>query len=456
MTDKTSRPANTMLVAFRAENVRSFRDRVEFSMEATALSERGVARKIPWRQDRESYKEILPVAAVFGANASGKTNLLRAMDDMQRVVLASFRNKRRSVRPRRLFRRPFLLDPAYQDKPTWFEIELIIGGVLYEYGFELNDRTIVSEWAIYHPKGRPANLFRRQKGGIVFGEHLKASSHAKLLRNMVRADSLFLSVVGAIDLSELSALNSLYNWFDRNFNLCAASSRESRWAYTTHLLEHENRRDQVLELLQIADLGITDAQARQADPEVLEKFRTIFESMQEVQDDPNLTIDAEAIVGFSLSHQGVGGTYELDASDESLGTLVWLGLIGPLLDSLIEGTVLLADELESSLHPALVTEIVRMFQNPKSNPQGAQLIFNSHEARLLGNSSEDRVIGRDQAWFAEKSNDGASAIYPLSILGPRKSESIARRYLEGRYGATPILSHSEFGHFASRIASGSE
>lgn len=421
-------------------------------MEATTLAEEGVPRVIPWREDNRSFVRVLPVAAVFGANASGKTNLLRAMDDMQRLVATSFRGRARPSRHRKIFRRPFLLDASYERSPSRFEIDLVIRGVRYEYGFEIDDSRVVSEWARRFPKGKAATIFRREYNDVNLGEN--KSAKAKILKDLVRDDVLLISTAAALSYPPLMALNE---WFETNLTFCAASSREARWAYTAHLLEHEDRREQVLDLLQIADLGITGARTRPADPDMVEKLESFIRSIHEGEDDSDsLDFVGETIVGFSLSHRGRRGSFELDSNDESLGTLVWLGLIGPLLDALVSGTVLLADELESSLHPDLVGEIVRLFQSPISNPNGAQLIFNSHEARLLGNSTEDRIIGRDQAWFAEKSNDGGTRLYPLTDFAPRKSEAIARRYSEGRYGATPILSHVEFGSFAAKITSDSD
>jgi hypothetical protein len=144
---------------------------------------------------------------------------------------------------------------------------------------------------------------------------------------------------------------------------------------------------------------------------------------------------------------------DLDPNDESLGTLVWFGLIGPVIDSLAKGSVFLADELDSSLHPALVSQLVRLFQDPETNPHRAQLIFNSHDATLLGDSGT-RQLGRDQIWFTEKLRGGSTRLYPLIDLEPRKEEAVGRRYLAGRYGATPILSDHEFMAAAELIAAG--
>ena len=122
--------------------------------------------------------------------------------------------------------------------------------------------------------------------------------------------------------------------------------------------------------------------------------------------------------------------------------------------ALADGSVFLADELDASLHPALVSELIRLFQQPETNPHRAQLIFNSHDATLLGDAVTDRMLGRDQIWFVEKSNNGSSRLYPLVDLEPRKQESIGKRYLAGRYGATPILSSQEFAAAAELITSG--
>ena len=173
-----------------------------------------------------------------------------------------------------------------------------------------------------------------------------------------------------------------------------------------------------------------------------------------VDDAQSLRFDEPPFIGIALSHQGKHASVELDTAEESLGTLVWLGLVGPVLDALANGVVLLVDELESSLHPGLVAQLVRTFQNPRTNPRGAQLIFNSFEAGLLGNSVDDRILGRDQAWFTEKQhNDGSTQLYPLTDLSPRKAEAVGRRYLAGRYGATPIISDAEFDSLAEQVLS---
>jgi len=458
MKDKKHPNAETMLLAFRASNVRSFRDRFDLSLQATAIAEENVARSIPWRHgDTASGRvKVLPAAGVFGANASGKTNVLRVMDDMRDFVNMSFpesvRHRGRKDRTLRAWRRPFRMDGQSEGEPSYYEVDIVIDGVRYEYGFEVDDHEILSEWAYKYPRGKAATIFRRD------GDELEVKTPgAGPAKRLLRRDALFLSLAQAVEYEELEPL---YKWFRNNLILAAASSREARWRDTVNLMTNDLRRRQVLDLLRVADLGITDATPQSPDPKQIERVRGIMKALRTAMPDDFPDVGEEdfsdfelnAAVGLFLSHKGANGHVQFDASDESLGTLVWLGLIGPVLEALANGTVLLADEIESSLHPRLVTELVRMFQKPDTNPNGAQLIFNSHEARLLGNSQADRVIGRDQVWFTEKLSDGGTRLYPLSDMNPRSDEAVARRYVEGRYGGTPLISQAEFAALAKSVA----
>jgi uncharacterized protein len=443
----SSPDARTMMVSFSARNVRSFRDSIEFSLEATPISERGVPRTLPWREDGPRPARILPAAGIFGANASGKTNFLRVLSDMRQLVMTSFRAGGSS---RQLEHHPFRLDSDYEQAHSKYEIGLILNGVRFDYGFEIESNHVISEWARRYPRGKAATIFRRDHLHVRVGEDYRAKGRA--VSEILRPNSLYLSAAAAAD---HPGLRPLFNWFDANLWLCEAATRPERWQYTTNIMRNAGYRELLMGMLQAADLGITDAQVRQPPPEMQEHLDRIVKVLLEMDTEQGITsrLSEEGFVGISLSHQGKRGNVELDTAEESLGTLVWLGLIGPVVSALASGTVLLVDELESSLHPTLVRQLVRMFQHPRLNPNGAQLIFSSHEPGLLGNSVNERVLGRDQVWFTEKLHDGGTRLYPLSDLGPRKEEAISRRYLEGRYGATPIISDAEFDALAAMITS---
>src|ERR1022692_2164695 len=245
-------------------------------------------------------------------------------------------------------------------------------------------------------------------------------------------------------------------WFAGNFRLAEARGRQLRQAMTTKLLDDDVSREPVLALLRAADLGVTGAKKRRLDPVMKERLQRAARILAGQEGEPDGAGEGLALeeLGVRLTHRAAGGEVELDAQDESLGTLVWFGLVGPVVEALADGAVLLADELDAGLHPALVAELIRLFQDPESNPRRAQLVFNSHDATILGDSSGDRIIGRDQIWFTEKRTDGSTRLYPLADLDPRKEEAIGRRYLAGRYGATPILSRQEFDAYAKFVTSG--
>ena len=431
------------LVAFKAENVRSFRDCVEFSLMATGLAEERFVRPVEWREGGSPIG-VLAVAGVFGANGSGKSNLLKVMDDMRSHVLHSFRQ---GDLEGRIPRRPFVLDQEARNRPSRFEIDLILEGVRHEYGFVIDDEQVVEEWAYHYPKGRAALIFRRVGDEVEAGSVERQKTRA--VQELIRSNALFLSTAAS---AKHGALMPLYQWFSRNLILAEADSRPWRQALTTQMLSEDHHRDRVLALLQAADLGVTSAQKREPDPIIQERFRRAVRILQGIEEEPESdegpTFEE---LGVELVHRGTGGEEVLlQAEDESLGTRVWFGLIGPVVQALESGSVFLADELDASLHPALVTELVRLFQDSETNPRRAQLVFNSHDPTLLGDSVGERLLGRDQIWFTEKNNDGSTRLYPLVDLDPRKQEAIGKRYLDGRYGATPILSHQEF---AAAVAS---
>lgn len=436
----------SVLVAFRAENARSFRDHLDLSLLATSMAEEEFVRPVPWREGGSPIA-VLPVAGAFGANGSGKSNVLKVMHDMRTLVLRSFRqgDPEGGIDDRR----PFLLDHRARTEPTRFEIDLVLDGIRYEYGFVVDDDRVIEEFAYWYPKGRTAVLFERSGDHVELGSVERAKGRAVL--ELLRPNALFLSTAASANHPRLLPL---YQWFGRNLVLAEADSRPFRQAMTTEMLSEPDSRAQVLALLHAADLGVTDARKHDLDPVMQDRLRRAVRILNGLEGEPE-TDEGPTFeeLGVVLSHQGTDGDVPLDPFDESLGTRVWFGLIGPVVKALQAGSVFLADELDASLHPALVSELIRLFQDPETNPRRAQLVFNSHDASLLGDAVTDRLLGRDQIWFVEKRNDGSSHLYPLVDLNPRKQESVGKRYLAGRYGATPILSPQEFAAAADLITS---
>jgi uncharacterized protein len=432
----------SVLLSFRGRNVRSFRDEFELSMLATTLSEKEVRRSVSWREGGTPI-DVLPLAAIFGANASGKTNVLRAMHDMRMLVLQSFRQPPTAKMPHV----PFRLDPACAAKPSRFEIEIILEGVRHEYGFEFDSERVLEEWAIRYPHGRAAVLFERRGDEVEYGATARTKSRA--VGELLRENALFLSTAAH---ANHPVLLPLYEWFSRNLLLADAMTRAWRQAYTVQILEEDSNGQLVLDLLRAADLGISGARKYEVDDETRERLRRVARILAGEEEAEGQSLEPLLEDVMLLEHRGAAGAVEFGPHEESLGTLVWFGLVGPVIDALARGAVFLADELDASLHPALVAQLVWLFQSKETNPNRAQLIFNTHDVTLLGDTSSNRVLGRDQIWFTEKENVGATRLFSLTDLDPRKDEAIGKRYLAGRYGATPILSKERFRHIGELVA----
>lgn len=424
-----------MLLAFSGTNVRSFRDKFTLSLLATRVTEPRIAREVPWRQGGEPIG-VLPSAVLFGANASGKSNVLRAMADLRSLVLHSFRKgDPTGGLPRWPFR------PA-TDQPTSYEVDLVLDGVRHVYSVTIDDERVLEERAVRYPHGKEALLFRRQGDDLEFGPPLR--SQGRWISKLLRPNAAFLSTAAA---TNDETLLPLFAWFTRNLRLAQAANRHLRLAQTAEMIADAASNDRLLRLLRAADFGIVGAKRRDMDPEMRDRLRRAVHILAGREGEPEGSEAASIAIddyGFVLEHSSNGTTFELDQDDESLGTMVWLGLIGPVIDALEHGSVLLADELDASLHPVLVERLVRLFQDPTTNPRRAQLIANAHDVHLVDGTGTDRIIGRDQVWFTEKKADGSTSLYPLLDFSPRRDESVGRRYLGGMYGATPIVSEAEF------------
>ena len=419
------------LVAFKVRNVRSYRDEATLSLQATRLANPEVVRDVMTAS--AAPERILPVAGLFGANASGKSTILKAMMDMRTLVLGSFRTGGRGTGLRR---RPFLLAPAQDTATSEFEIELLLDGVHWQYGFEIDDRRVLREFAYHYPRGRQALVFEREDEGVSFGATFRAAGRA--LRPLLRENALLLSTFFA---TNERRFDSHFEWWRRNLPVATSDNRWARTVHTAGLVKADASRGHVLSLLHAADLGLVDIKVVKPDADVLERVRQAMRVLRD--EDPS---DEELVVEdmIQLVHHGGGRDVAFDPEDESTGTQVWTGLAGPVLDALGSGDVLLVDELDASLHPHLVAGLIDLFQDPRKNPKCAQLIFNAHDTTILGDAGERRSLGRDQIWFTEKDDDGATRLYSLADFRPRRDESIARRYLHGRYGGVPNLDPTGF------------
>jgi hypothetical protein len=393
-----------VLLGFTVANVLSLRDEQTLSLVSDGL-DGSPARPTGLVMEGRPVR-ALPAVGIYGANASGKSNVLTALRQMRAAVLDSHAQWARTDG---VPRTPFALDPKAAKAPSSFEIDLVIDKTRWVYGFELSDSRVEAEWLHVYPRGRRQVWFDRDAGApepFRFpGDHLKGERAT--LAKLTRPDALFLSTAAAYNHPQLSLL---HRWFQGNLWLVTPEGdRSERERFTSRRLLTEDR-TRILELLRVADLGIDEVEAISQDPDP-PRIRLI----RATEDRPTA----------------------FDLGQESYGTRNWFALLGPLLLALREGAVLLVDELDASLHPTLVAEFVRLFQDPAANPKDAQLIFTSHDTTPLGAATGDRPLGREQIWLTEKAADGATELYPLTDAHPRKDENLERGYRAGRYGGVP-------------------
>ncbi len=448
--DSNSRAATNALLSFTASNVHSYRGEVHLSLVGTRLSDAGVAHTLEITGSSEPAS-VLPVAGIFGANASGKSAVLRCMADMREVVLGSFRQGDKDTR---LHRRPFLLHDGDKERPSRFAVDLILGGVRWQYGFEIDDRQVLGEYAYYYPKGRQALVFNREGTSeeSSFGPSFHSSGRA--LARLVRKNALLLSVAGAVadePTSEhpgiIGFIGPLFAWFRTSLRLMEIDNRKPRIVITADRGQSPQARAVVVSLLRAADLGITDIERlqRDLDPRAAQYLQKAIRMIQGLEDDPEVNQEEKLVLGdvVRLNHMGPDGPVFIDPEYESQGTLAWVSLIGPALDAMEVGSVVMVDELDASLHPHLVQRFIGLFQDRGTNARCAQLIFNAHDVTILGDSGQ-RTLGRDQIWLTEKNTDGETTLSPLADFRPKSDEAIGRRYLQGRYGGVPVLDPAEF------------
>ncbi len=416
-----------MLLRYQFSNFQCFRSQQEFSLIAS-LGADPAEDLLPMTPLKGT---ALRAAAIYGANASGKTTVLRAMHFMARAV----ENSHRRWKPDRPIPvRPFRSGEDGPSAPSEFAAEFILGGVRHQYAFSLDGAGVVAESLVVFPNGKKQAWYKRERGKpIAFGRSLAGDN--KTIEGLTRANSLFLSAAAQ---NNHEALSRVYNWFSSCLSF-VSGDRTSLGLSARQSLADEERRSEVVELLRVADLGISDVRVEA--PELSESARRTIQDVARLldslleTDEHLLPVLSEMPPSIQLLHKMGGSLVPFDLSEESNGTIAYLALLGPISKVLKDGGVILVDELDSSVHPVVVAHILRLFKGSKTNPRGAQLIFNTHDTSLLSRG----LLRRDEVWFTEKSREGASQLYPLTDFKPRKEENLGSGYLQGRYGAIPFI-----------------
>ncbi len=420
-----------MLLQFSVNNFRSIKDTVTFSMN-TASNE---ASKHSF-QARDYH--LLNSAVIYGANASGKSNVLKAMSFMRNLVL----NKPKITQSTDdLPHQPFRLNTETEQASSYFEIVFFLEDVKYRYGFEADSTAIYAEWLYSDEKGKESRLFERdieQNIHYINKQKFKEGTGLKVPGNHL--------LIWKCDQNDGDISKKILQWFN-NFNLINGLESEGYLHVALKQMENTDAKSELLKLVKIADLGIDEIEIEENDvPQDFIKSLPIPEDLkQKMLDDGGFTTFELQTrhKKFNTENKPIGTVLFELSEDESRGTQKFFALSAPILDTLDKGKVLLIDELDASLHPMLTECFIKLFNNKELNKQNAQLVFVTHDIHLL---SVPELFERDQIWFTEKDQYGSSKLYSLLEFRKnnkgkdvRATDNLEKHYLQGRYGAVPYI-----------------
>ena len=422
-----------MLLEFRCENFRSFREEASISMLPVNAYKEHPDNLIPARVPGSNAEGVLSVAVLYGTNASGKTNLLRAVDFARGLIVGV-------IHPGHLQKRNNFVGDA---RPTRFGFSFIVDGERYEYDFAFDERGVVEEGLRLRPKAERL-VFRRTR--LNNGEYeVKQGSKYPGVVTRLRGYSDNGLILGMLAKYGIGPCSAAIDWFSNSLSII---NRDDPIDYGS-LLEKlvrigKDNFEKVITAIGSADLGIAGAQLavdemteadRAIQREAVDKLEAIFEALVGQKPDGGIPVpDKKVALQFRHVIDGKGVGFGLE--NESLGTITMLDLAADLIGAIDAGKTLFVDEAERSLHPVLLKNLVSLFSDRCLNRRGAQLVFTTHDLSFLSND----LLRRDQIWFVQKdAESGASELYPLSSFSPRKDESLMNRYLYGAYGAVPFI-----------------
>jgi AAA15 family ATPase/GTPase len=417
-----------MFIEFNVGNYLSFKDRVKLSMVAStddALQESNVFHV--------GKRRLVKSAVIYGANASGKSNLLDAMGFMRNMVIKSSKDTQANED---IEVTPFKLSTECDGKPSFFEIMFIWDNCTYRYGFETDRKSVHSEWLFSIPRTKGIELFVRE------GKEIKVNStrfkEGLGLEDKTRENALFLSVCAQFN-GPVS--KDILFWF-KDMGFVYGLGDYGYLEATVDFLKDSERKHKVMEMTRIADLSIEDVEGRKKKITVEDLPKEMPDQLKkEIMKDDPVDVELKTIhLKFGKDGEEIDKVVFDLAEEESGGTRKFLTIAGPLLQTIETGSVLLIDELDARLHPLLTRAIVMLF-NSHMNSQNAQLIFVSHDTSLLSN----KLFRRDQIWLTEKDKYGATSLYSLNELrGVRKKAAFGKDYILGKYGAIPFIGDTKW------------
>lgn len=421
-----------MIIEFKVSNFRSINKKQTFSMVASSATE---LENNLCDSDCEAKFRLVRAAVLYGANASGKSNLLRALFFMRNFIITSAKE---SQQGEKISLESFVFDKTSSSGPSEFEITFIKEKIRYQYGFVADSVRVYEEWLFVYPFNKAQKWFSR-----IYDEKLQEYSWSfskffkkgKYINQLTRSNTLFLS--NAVQLNN-EQLAPVFDWFQKDLVLIdSPSSKELTFEPTIEFLKTKDGKKRLLKLMVAADASITDIKL---DVKKIDENKIHFPSSmpQEVQEyiKKEIMNQESAIINFIHKDENLSLKFHF----ESEGTYRLFAYAGHWFEALDKGYTLVVDELDNSLHPLLVRFLVKLICDPEINKNNAQLIFSTHDTSLLDNE----LFRRDQIWFVEKDKANSTQLYSLLDFSPRKHEALERGYLQGRYGALPYIGGWDF------------
>lgn len=423
-----------MLIEFNLTNFRSINTKQTFSMVAANRVKQHPNHVIALQKNNKKLPNLLTTTVIYGANAAGKSNLIKAFAFMASFVSLSQQSmqKGESIDKRAASFSPFLFNASSCTRVSEFEAIFIQEGVRYQYGFAANRELVTHEWLFAYPEGRPQQWFERiyhtekKEYEWHFGGKFKGSQDAmrkKIWQEATRDNGLFLSA--AVQNGNMQLI-PVFEWFKKIMFVGPFYTGYSQ--FSAEQYKNNRHKQEILSLVKAADPSIV---------EILIEEREMPIAREEIrQQAPFLKEEFIPSVYKRLNIEFVHTNgVKLDYSSESAGTQKIFDFAGPLSDILKQGNIAVIDELDSHLHPLLVRELIKIFHNPEINKNHAQMIFTTHDTSVLDRD----IFRRDQIWLVEKDPENASQFYALSDFKIREDEALAKGYLKGKYGAVPYI-----------------
>jgi AAA15 family ATPase/GTPase len=425
-----------MLIEFKVKNFRSIRDEQTLSLVATKANKELPDCIIDKPLKGMAGLQFLKGAALYGANASGKSNVLLALKYLADLV----ENSATELKPGdSTGTEPFKLDQNCITQPSEFEVTFETNDVRYLYGVALTPQRVVEEYLYAYPEGRPNcwchRSYNNEKEQYEWEKTAGAFKHDLKLQGYTKENVLFLSQGADLNHQQLT---KVYMWFKKELRFISLSADDFGFgpAYTAKQLDDPVNKSRILNLLQSADFGVIEALSEEKELNLDDLKDTLSSKLLEeisISDAGKKLYERK----INLVHQSASGEPVIMdfKKEESAGTRRFFSLIGPWLDILDNGYTVFIDEIDTSLHPLLVRDLLKLLFCSKNNPNGAQIVFTTHNPVFL----DLTLLRRDQIWFTEKDDAGATSLYPLTSYNERNQAAIAKRYLAGVYGGVPYL-----------------